>query len=283
MSQKITHGGIEGLLDHYRTAALKRIERCGSVVFGMGDLDIGADAVSFAADSGCETFNDDFVAVWLPSESDPIHWAAAIADGVTGSLLAQEAAELACYFGLSAIASSGRASAISQNPIGFATRLFHQLGRQVIAAPDEFTPAGCPKSVWRVSAREGKFLQTTLNLVWSTDDGIRVMAVGDGGLLCSYIIAPDEFTTHTFGTGKLQCLGPRSASVQPEAYLLEDWSGIACFTDGLAEAVEQLSELPSMLFDRARNATSVIEFLNVKHPELVNDNLSAFRARRLNE
>ena len=248
-----------------------------------GDLRIADDSISFAADPGCETFNDDFIAVWRPKDSSPIRWAAAIADGVTGSLLAQEAAELVCYFGLSAIARSSGQSVVSQNPIAFAARVFHQIGRQIVAHPENYVPASCPGSVWRVSVREGKFLQATLNLVWATDEGLRVMAVGDGGLLYSYAATPTQFNSHTFGSGKLQCLGPRSSLVQPEAYLLEDWHKLACFTDGLAEAVEELAELPSMLFERSRNVASVIEHLNTDEPELVNDNLSAFCVARSGE
>lgn len=272
--------GIEGLLHRYRSAALKRIERYGSVATLLGDFEVGGESISFAADPGCETFNDDFVAFWRPNEAGAIHWAAAIADGVTGSLLAQEAAELACYLGLAAIANRDRRSAISGNPIAFATRIFHQIGRQIVAAPEAFVPAGCPKSIWQVSAREGKFLQTTLNLVWSSDEGLRLMAVGDGGLLYSYAASPDQFTGRTFGSGKLECLGPRSALVQPEAYLLENWSGLACHTDGLAATIEELNDFPEMLFDRDQSVSSVIEGLNRDHPELVDDNLSAFCVSR---
>lgn len=274
---------IEGLLCRYRAAALQRIERAGSMATGRGDFGVGKDSISFASDHGCETFNDDFVAVWRPFKPDAIHWTAAIADGVTGSLLAQEAAELACYLGLSAIAKASRNSAVLKNPIGFVTRVFQRIGSQVIASPDDFAPDNCPKSIWQVSVREGKFLQTTLNLLWATEEGIRIMAVGDGGLLYSYANAPKQFTTHTFGAGKLRCLGPRSSPVQPEAYLLENWRSVACYTDGLAAAVQELSDLPAMLCERKQTVSSVIEGLNNEHPELVDDNLSAFRVKRSGE
>lgn len=277
MSSSNIDSSIEALVDRYRRAALERLEKSGKIQTRAGSLDIGDCSISFASDCGCETFNDDFVAIWKPARASEINWAAAIADGVTGSLLASEAAELACFFGLGAVAKANSdQSANARNPIAFVTRLFHQLGRLIQLQPEVFRPMNCPESIWRIAIREGKFLQTTLTLIWSTAEGLRVMAVGDGGLLYSHVDAPIQFTIHTFGTGKLQCIGPRSTPNHTEAYLLEDWSFVAGYTDGLAESVEHQAELPAMLCDR--DVASVIGFLNDDCPELVNDNLSAFRA-----
>lgn len=284
MAENNDEDTIAGLLQRYQNSALKRLESTGSVETNCGSLDVRDESISFASDPGCETFNDDFIAVWRPNESGSVRWAAAVADGVTGSLLAQDAAELACYAGLAAIAKANDGhSAASGNPMAFVTRIFHQIGRRILAAPDQFVPPDCPKSVWKVAAREGKFLQTTLNLIWSTEDGLRVMAIGDGGLLYSLVDTPTQFATHTFGAGKLQCIGPRSATVEPEAYLLPNWSRFACYTDGLAEAVAIMSELPTMMFDPTRNVGSVIERLNIERPGLINDNLSAFCVARVDE
>jgi hypothetical protein len=269
------------LLERYRRAALKRLDATGSIETGCGSFDTDGQAISFATDPGYETFNDDFIAFWKPKSAGELSWVAAVADGVTGSLLAREAAELASYFGLVAVGKSDlNPSAISKNPIAYVTRVFHQIGRQVQAESDGLRPDDCPNAIWKVAVREGKFLQTTLTLIWSTSEGLRVMAVGDGGILYSYLNTPTELTPHTFGTGKLQCLGPFSAPVQPEAYLLENWNSVTCYTDGLAESVEQVAELPAMVSDGKQSIASVIEYLNGDHPELVDDNLSAFRCAR---
>lgn len=271
------------MVERYRQAALERLEKDGELQTVSGSHEIGDCAISFASDGGCETFNDDFVAIWKASQASEIQWAAAIADGVTGSLLAGEAAELACYCGLVAVAKTNfgqpAKSPETRNPVAFVTRLFHRLGRHVQLQQEVFRPNNCPESVWNVAVREGKFLQTTLTLIWSTEEGLRVMAVGDGGLLYSHIDAPGQFATHTFGTGKLQCIGPRSTPKDAEAYVLEDWNCIVGYTDGLAESVELKADLPSMLQDR--DVSAVIKFLNVDSPELVNDNLSAFRALKV--
>ena len=267
-----------GYLDRYRRAAVSRLEASGVLATGESSLEIDGQAVSFATDPGPETFNDDFVALWEPAKSDSIKWAAAIADGVTGCLLAQEAAELACYAGLAAIAKAADGCAASaSNPFRLANRLFHRLGKLAISDVESFRPADCPQSIWRIAAREGKFLQTTLTLVWSTTEGLRVVAVGDGGILYSYADAPTEITGHTFGTGKLECLGPRSF-VQPEAYLLENWSRFVCYTDGLAEVIQQDRKMSKTLTDSSRSVASFISSLNADCPELVNDNISAIRA-----
>lgn len=271
------------LLREYRQSALGRLDSAGSVKTGCESLDVAGDSISFATDPSCESFNDDFIAFWKPEQNVAVGWAAAIADGVTGSLLAQHAAELACLFGLSGIAKSNEPSRsiISKNPIAFASRLFQQLGRHVASEPEIYRPSDCPNSIWQLAVREGKFLQTTLTLIWSTSEGLRIMAVGDGGVLYSYNSEPDKFTSHTFGSGKLQCLGPRSSPGEPEAYLLEDWSSVACYTDGLAEAIEEREELPAMMFDQRGTVATLIDYLNDKFPEVVNDNLSAFRVARV--
>jgi len=246
------------LLRRYRQSAQKRLDSTGTIETGAGFFEVNGSQISFAADPGCETFNDDFVSVWRPKQTGAIHWAAAIADGVTGSLLAKEAAELACLWGLAAIAKgNGGIRSSSRNPIAVVARLFHQIGRQVLLQPEKFIPAGCPKSVWEIATREGKFLQTTLNLIWSTEDGIRVMAVGDGGLLYSLVDAPAKVASHQFGSGKLQCIGPRSATADSEAYLLANWKCFACHTDGMADSVQELSDLPERLFDSEYTAASV--------------------------
>ena len=186
MNQQTDATAKPDLLERYRRAALKRLDATGGIETGCGSFDTQGQAISFATDPGCETFNDDFIAFWQPKLAGELNWVAAVADGVTGSLLASEAAELACYLGLVAVGKSNlNPSAMSQNPIAYVTRVFHQIGRCVQAEPDGLRPANCPNTIWKVAVREGKFLQTTLTLIWPTAEGIRIMAVGDGGVLYS--------------------------------------------------------------------------------------------------
>lgn len=271
-------GALNQTLQQYQQVAVDRLHASGRLEIESGCFDSGDDSISFASDPGCETFNDDFVALWQPTNAGDVQWAAAIADGVTGSLLAQEASALACHLGLASICKASSVdSKAMQNPYAFVAKVFHRIGDQVKSKPDLYRPSDCPSSIWKIAVREGKFLQTTLTLLWATSAGLRVMALGDGGILYSYIDTATQITTHTFGSGKLQCLGPRSAPVQPEAYLLENWRGVACYTDGFAESVAQTIGLPPMMLDRQQTIASVIDHLNDEFPEWVNDNLSAFR------
>jgi hypothetical protein len=96
-------------------------------------------------------------------------------------------------------------------------------------------------------------------------------------LLYSTAEQPSLFATHHFGDGKLSCLGPRSIAVQPETYRMPHGGRLACFTDGLADSVDQLSVFPTLLFDTRHAPESVLKNLNVDHPELVDDNLSVLR------
>jgi hypothetical protein len=170
---------IGHLIGKYKHSALKRLKRRGKVQTEGGAFASGKSSIAFASDAGCKTFNNDFVASWQPADTKEVLWAAAIADGVTGCLLASEASELAALCGLAAIAAATD-SAASRNPIAFTTRVFHQIGRQVANAPNGLCPSDCSASAWEFATRKGKFLQTTLNLVWATHDGLRIMAIGDG-------------------------------------------------------------------------------------------------------
>ena len=271
-------GALNQTLQQYQQVAVDQLRTSGRLVIESSCFVSGDESISLATNPGCETFNDDFVALWQPTNTGNVQWAAAIADGVTGSLLAQEASTLACYLGLASICTAGSAdSQAAQNPAASVTKVFHRIGDQIESKLEQYQPSDCPSSIWKIAVREGKFLQTTLTMLWATSAGLRVMAVGDGGILYSYTGTASQITTHTFGSGKLQCLGPRSAPVQPEAYLLENWHGVACYTDGFAESVAQRTGLPSMMLDRQQTIASVIKHLNDDFPELVNDNLSAFR------
>ena len=115
LNQQIDATAKPDLLERYRRAALKRLDATGSIETGCGSFDTDGQAISFATDQGCETFNDDFIAFWKPKSAGELSWVAAVADGVTGSLLAREAAELACYLGLVAVGKSDLSpSAISK-------------------------------------------------------------------------------------------------------------------------------------------------------------------------
>lgn len=278
MPQQTDASLLKQMLQRYQQAAIRRLQTTGKLIVESGSLELNDESISFATDPGCETFNDDFVALWQSMNDGDVQWALAIADGVTGSLLAQEAAELACHLGLAAICkTSSNCSYETGNPFGFVTNVFHRIGDQIKSKSHLYRPSDCPNAIWKVAVGGGKFLQTTLTLLWATSAGLRVMAVGDGGILYSYTDNPSQITNHTFGSGKLQCLGPRSAPIQPEAYSLENWRGVACYTDGFAESVAQKIGLPSTMLDRQQTIASVIDHLNDDFPEWVNDNLSAFR------
>ena len=261
-------------IGQYKTSALKRLELLGEVQTQLGSFTLGETTVTFASDAGCKSFNNDFVAVWTPSDAKDVLWAAAIADGVTGCLLASEASELAALCGLAAVASG---SVAHRNPLAFVARVFRKIGKQVAANQEAFCPPGHSKVSWEFATRKGKFLQTTLNLVWATTDGLQIVAVGDGGIVYSTAENLTLLAIHQFGNGKLRCLGPMVASLEQEAYRIPRGGHLACFTDGLADAVDNLSGFSDLLFDSEHSSESILQGLNGNHPEFVDDNISVLR------
>jgi len=120
-------------------------------------------------------------------------------------------------------------------------------------------------------------MQTTLNLVWATTDGLQIVAVGDGGIVYSTAENLTLLAIHQFGNGKLRCLGPMVASLEQEAYRMPRGGHLACFTDGLADAVDNLSGFSDLLFDSEHSSDSILQGLNGNHPEFVDDNISVLR------
>ena len=79
VAQNNNPASMQDLLQRYRHAAVNRLESLGTIETGCGSFDIAGHSISFAADPGCETFNDDFIAVWMPKQAGSINWAAAVA------------------------------------------------------------------------------------------------------------------------------------------------------------------------------------------------------------
>lgn len=275
---------VARLISGYEDSVRSRLEAQGVLQTGCGDTQIALDAISFSSAVGGKTENDDYIAFWQPHKSVGLHWAVAIADGVTGCILPSEAARLACLLGLSTIERSFRRNAAGpDNPFALVLRVFRQLGRRIQSAPEKFVPSTCQASTWKVAVRRGKFLQTTLNLIWADDAGLRIMAIGDGGILYSYSTSPNQVSTQSFGSGKLSAIGPVGGLPAVESYLLEDWATLICHTDGVSDLLDFEPESAPALCNARKTVEAIIDEFCKEHSDLIEDNLSTFRSVKVTQ
>ncbi len=115
--------------------------------------------------------NEDFAVAWQPQELDAaggIEWAVAMADGVSSSYFAREAAELACWIALQRLVTcDGTVSlkdgkkAVSESAVAIAqiAGTLHE-DQERSCPPDEYA------ATWSYVLRRGRLLQTTLTLGW---------------------------------------------------------------------------------------------------------------------
>ena len=261
--------------------AIDQLKANGNLTTGVGSYSNAIAQMSFASSIGGKNANDDFIAFFNPTDDTAFDWAAAIADGVSGSLLGDVASELACITALSSLAKNPEQIINAAHPVSEANRALRQIGSTFENDPERYCPSGIPASIWKRALQAGKVLQTTLILIWSVENQIQIVAVGDGGLLYSVRSNENAFAVHEFGSGKLSCIGPKNVPHDVEAYQIDDWSCLACFTDGLTEVAKKVEAFSTTLFDGSSNsAHEALEFVNGQHPELAEDNLTVFRLIR---
>jgi serine/threonine protein phosphatase PrpC len=271
---------LASLIDRFNAAAMRRLKTVGELKTESGSFVADSTHVSFASAVGGKVSNEDYVASIKPTAGSTIQWAAAIADGVSGSFLGGVAAELACTVALAAVVGDRKGIARKHRafPIVLVNRLLQRIGYLVETNPAQFCPKGVPVSIWNRAITIGKFLQTTLTVLWQDECRIQVLTVGDGGILYSQIVAPEVISFHKFGGVKLECIGPKNVPRNVEAYQIDDWNSIACFTDGLNEVAEQVKEFSDLLFRHSDDAAAdAVKHVDQQYAELIEDNVSVVR------
>ncbi len=231
--------------------------------------------------------NEDFVLTWVPNSegSENVAWAVAMADGVSSSYFAREAAELVCWTALEHLVNSSSVSSltVAEEAVSHATETLYQLGELVRADPQGCMPLDDYASTWAYVLRKGRFLQTTLTLAWECEDILFLAIVGDGGALLSsgkhetvdWITSKskDSHVVHALGPDKLsgQQLDLACSIEVSRAYEL------ALFTDGLHPAI---SGSPGYCFERptlrhaANSARAIIGEWLQTDPSQFDDNLT---------
>lgn len=234
--------------------ASELLNRSGFVICESGAQQLGCVELCCYTDQGPvdqdKVRNEDFVLAWLPrGEDDDVSWAIAMADGVSSSYFAREAAELVCWQALGHLIASSRASSLvtGEESVSRATESLCQLGTRLRADPESYVPVGDYNSTWAYVLRKGRFLQTTLTLAWECGKEIFLIVVGDGGVVIGnrHNSSVDWISRMTKDSHVVHALGPDKLSGQqldiacrmevPATFRL------ALFTDGLQTAIYRKS------------------------------------------
>ncbi|MBL6707018.1 MAG: protein phosphatase 2C domain-containing protein, partial [Planctomycetaceae bacterium] len=250
--------------------AFDALRRTGSVVAGTGAINWKDGKLAIHTDFGPagqdKEENQDFVLAWTPDDNkSTIDWAVVMADGVTSSFLSGEGARIACSAGLTALITDEETRnwrERARRAMDAAGTAIGELADEILIDPDRFRPAEEFDSTWRYLLREGRFLQTTLSLVWSESRRLNVAIVGDGGVITEGYGAELTEVTELIdeATSRVHALGPNNRIVSEfdfaDSLELLGTGVVAVFTDGIGRGITQC---PAELFEVLRNEQSLID------------------------
>lgn len=239
--------------------------------------------------------NEDFAVAWLCDESsDGLHWALAMADGVTSSYFAAAAARIACWTALSHLVRQYRTGAELETKHMRGMESTHVVGSAlgevaacIESAGEAARPANEFAATWRYTLQQGLLLQTTLTLAWQDAGELHVASIGDGAGLLE-LNTPAGKSRHALGesdlgTDRVHALGPRNQ--HPECDVLSSFHvdgpfRLALYTDGVGRGLQLLeTDVFEALNDEAVNhienpARHLIETWSAQSPDEFSDNLS---------
>ncbi len=262
----------------YIQQATRRCKSRGKLILESGSFSNKRFSVSAATDSGAKTENEDYVALFQ-SDSHPQEIAIAIADGVGSSLLSEVAAKLACVTALGMIATAKRFD--DAFPIQTASRVLRRIGSRIKNASSIRLPDSVCPSMWDAAVEYQKVFQTTLTVIWTDDEQLKILSLADGGILAS---ATDEevkfmkLNEHCIG------IGPFVYNVAPRALLFDELDCLSVFTDGFNELAEDNIDFRDQLVGLdGRSAKESMETGLREHSEYIEDNTTLCQVRWLRD
>lgn len=267
--------------------------------------------IATATDNGGKPINQDCVLLFTPNQPSPLRWAAAVADGVSSSLNSEAASSLACHAALASLtqayclrhrrAASSRSRLLDKfyacshhfrsyfrrrarpEPLVAALRSLNRIGRMVRWSPERYRPETITNSSWRRVLRDGRYLQTTLMVIWQVDNQLRLEGVGDGGFSVQFSQFNEPLVYQPSADRPVDCLGPHR---QPQELgyrmAFDRWLRLSVHTDGVTPALLNTPGLIPTTLDRVRTnqASTALRWIIRKRPDLVDDNLSLLLAKR---
>jgi len=258
--------------------ATRGCETNGNLILGNGAFSNERFSISAATDSGSKTENEDYIALFQ-SDANPKEIAIAIADGVGGSLLSEVAAKLACVTSLGRLATAKHFD--DALPIQTASRVLRRIGSKIQSASAIDLPDSVCPSMWETAVACQRVFQTTLTVIWTDKEQLKILSLADGGILASATGEEVEFmklSEHCIG------IGPFVQNVAPRALLFDELDCLSVFTDGLNDLAEDNVSFRHQLVGLAdENAKQSMEIGLRQHSEYIEDNTTLCQIRWLRD
>lgn len=268
-----------GAAQRFIRQATRRCESNGKLLLGNGGFSNKRFSVSAATDSGSKTENEDYVALFQ-SDANPQEIAVAMADGVGGSLLSEVAAKLACVTALGTLATTKHFD--DALPIKTASRVLRRIGSKIIqrASAIVLPESVCP-SMWETAVACQRVFQTTLTVIWTDKEQLKILSLADGGILASATGEEVDFmklNEHCIG------IGPFVPNLSPRALLFDELNCLSVFTDGLNDLAEDNVSFRNQLVGLAdESAKQSMEIGLRQYSEYIEDNTTLCQVRWLRD
>jgi hypothetical protein len=285
-----------------RRESHEQLTELGQLLVGDGRLVDENVTVSIYTDRGPvspdKDKNQDFILGWRPFRASgprEIQLVVAIADGVSSSLYAEWASEVACWTSTRALVANRE----SMPAVDLARLAFNSAGSAVGCLADEITedplvfrPKGEFDATWGYRLRRGRLVQTTLLLVWIDGEGLHMASVGDAGAVyrVTQEATPQGRPTDQVAaqcnleTSLVNAIGPQQRTIREFDSWFEAAIGtqmlFAAYTDGIgrglgAESLALLDRLEGLLGGGVEHPSQwYTRQMIEKYPDKHDDNLT---------
>ncbi len=214
-----------------------RLMSSGSLHQQTGLVKIDDVRIAIASLVGGQESNRDSIYCYRPGSPSRLSWVVAIADGVSRSFASKLGSSLACLASIEHL-SEEKSNDLAVDPIAHVSKLFRDIGDQLIRMPEQGRPSDVSNSLWSHCVQEGRLFQTTLMVLWQSDNEIHLCGVGDGGFAVDYDANRMPMIFIPRFDGNVDCLGAMTGITKSRFYhRFNDCDRICLFTDGLSPAI----------------------------------------------
>jgi len=224
-------------LENQITLCEERLMSSGSLHQQTGLIEIDDVRIAIASLVGGQESNRDSIYCYRPASPSRLSWVVAIADGVSRSFASKLGSSLACVASIEHLIAD-QSTELPIDPVSHASNLFRDIGERLLEMPDQGKPSDVSSSLWSHCVQEGRLFQTTLMVLWQSDDEIHLCGVGDGGFAVDYDANRTPMIFIPRFDGNVDCLGAMTGITKSRFYhRFNDCDRICLFTDGLSPAI----------------------------------------------
>ena len=224
-------------LDNQIALCEERLMSSGSLYQQTGLIKSDEVRIAIASLVGGQESNKDSVYCYWPASTSRLRWVVAVADGVSRSFGSKLGSSLACLASIEYLIED-QISDFPGDPVSPVSILFRDIGERLLKMPDQGRPPDVSKSLWSHCVQEGRLFQTTLMVLWQSDNEIHLCGVGDGGFTVDYDANRMPMVFIPRFDENVECLGAMTGMTRSQFYhRFTDCDRICLFTDGLSPAI----------------------------------------------